>query len=145
MIQREISGPQAKYERSGQQAFRDVRPLTVRQAHFLGSEASGLVLGGMAVATLFAPELVDFTVVGGIAYATWVLTRRIEMPFRMPRSARRRDRSDPDPGTRKARMASGEDFVGWDEMGKEIWRNNEDVRQHDAVPGTTGSGKTPPS
>lgn len=143
MIRREIAGPQAAHERSGDQTLRDVRPLTVRLSYWLRGQASGLVLGGMAGATLLAPALVDLTVVSGTFYAVWVLTRRIEMPIRLPRSARRRDRSDPDPATRKPRMAAGDDFLGWEEgTGKEIWLSNEDVRQHGTSPGTTGSGKT---
>ena len=143
MIRREITGPQEAHERSGDQTLRDVRPLTVRLSLWLGGQASGLVLGGMAGATLLAPALVDLTVVTGLFYSAWVLTRRVGAPIRLPRSAHRRDWSDPDPATRKARMAAGDDLIGWEEgTGKEIWLNNEDVRQHGTSPGTTGSGKT---
>ena len=143
MIRREIAGPQRAHERSGDQTLRDVRPLTVRLALWLSSQASALVLGGMAAATVAAPALVDLTVVAGALYSAWVLTRRVEAPIRLPRSARRPDWSDPDPATRKARMAAGDDFLGWEEgTGKEVWLTNEDVRQHGTAPGTTGSGKT---
>jgi len=72
-----------------------------------------------------------------------VLTARVEAPIRLPRSARRRDWSDPDPKTRKPRRASADYFVGWCALtGKEIWINHEDQRQHGTIPGTTGSGKT---
>jgi len=143
MIRREITGPQAAHERSGDQTLRDVRPLTVRLSYWLRGQASGLVLAGMAGATLLAPAMVDLTVATGVFYAAWVLTRRAEMPIRTPRSARVRDWSDPDPATRKPRMASADEFVGWEEgTGKEIWLTNEDVRQHGTMPGTTGSGKT---
>ncbi len=134
MIPREITGPQA---------LRDVRSLTTRLSQGLRGSASGLVLGAMAGVTFLAPALVDLTVVGGSLYAAWVLTRRIEAPIRLPRSARRRDWSDPDPETRKPRMAAGEVLIGWDQLtGQEIWLSNEDLRQHGTIPGTTGAGKT---
>jgi len=143
MIPREIYGTQERYERSGEQALRDVRPLSVRLSHWLRGQASGLVLGGMAGATLLVPATFDLTLASGLFYAAWVLTARVGAPIRLPRSARRRDWSDPDPKTRKARMAAGDHFVGWCAFtGKEIWLSNEDLRQHGTMPGTTGSGKT---
>ncbi len=143
MIRREIAGPQASHERSGDQTLRDIRPLTLRLSEWLEGRASGLVLGCMAGATALAPALVDVTLATGVFYAAWVLTRRIEAPIRLPIGARRRDWSDPDPATRKARMASGNHFIGWEVgTGKEIWLSDEDTRQHGTIPGTTGAGKT---
>ena len=143
MIPREITGPQAQFERSGQQALRDVRPLSVRLSHVLRGRASGVVLCGLAGATVAAPGLVDVSAVAGTLYALWVLTARVDAPIRLPVSANRPDWSDPHPATRKPRPAAGEALVGWEEgTGKEIWLNNEDVRQHSTIPGTTGSGKT---
>ncbi len=143
MIRREITGPQAAHERSGDQTLRDIRPLTLRLSEWLGGRASGLILGCMAGATALVPALVDVTLTTGIFYTAWVLTRRIEAPVRLPVGSRRRDWSDPDPATRKARMASGNRFIGWEEgTGKEIWLSDEDTRQHGTIPGTTGAGKT---
>ena len=98
----------------------------------------------MAGTTLLVPAAFDLTLASGrLCYAAWVLAARVEAPIRLPRSARRRDWSDPDPKTRRPRRASGDYFVGWDAFtGKEIWLNNEDLRQHGTGPGTTGSGKT---
>ncbi len=143
MIPREISGPQERFERTGEQALRDIRPLSVRLSHWLRSEASGMVLGGMAGTTLLAPAVFDATLAAGLLYAAWVLTARVGAPIRLPRSARRRDWSDPDPKTRKPRRAWADIFIGWCALtGKEIWLNNEDQRQHGTGPGTTGAGKT---
>ena len=66
----------------------------------------------------------------------------------MPRSACRSAPTGRTGATRTRRRASprpaaGEALVGWEEgTGKEIWLNNEDIRQHGTLPGTTGSGKT---
>ena len=143
MIPREIAGPQAQYERRGQEALRDVRPLSVRLSLALRSRASSAVLAGMAGVTLAVPALADAAALAGVLYAFWVVTGRPDAPIRLPISARRRDWSDPDPETRRPRMAAGEALVGWEEgTNKEIWLNNEDLRQHGTLPGTTGSGKT---
>ena len=97
MIPREVAGTQDRYERNGEQALRDVRPLSVRLRHWLRGEASGFVLGGMAGTTLLVPAVFDLTLSTGLFYAAWVLAARVEAPIRLPRSARRRDWSDPRP------------------------------------------------
>ena len=87
-VARQIVGPQAKYERTGAQSLRDIRPFTTRLSEALRGSASFLVLSGAAVATWFAPALIDLTVPASCLYATWVLTRRPSLPIRLPRSAR---------------------------------------------------------
>ena len=143
MIHREITGPQSQYERSGDQTLRVVTPLTKQLSRSLRGRVSGFILLGMAFVAYTVPAVLDLILLIGLAYAGWVLTRRIEAPIRLPYSAKQRDWSDPDPSTRKPRTASGEVLIGWDYLtGQEIWLNNEDIRQHVATPGTTGAGKT---
>ena len=143
MIQREILGPQERFERSGTQGLRDVRSFTTRFVEGLKSSASALVLAGMAGATFFYPACLDLTLPVSLLYATWVLTRRSTLPIRLPRSAGVLDYNYPDPATRRARMAAGSIFLGWDQgTGQELWITNEDGRQHGTIPGTTGAGKT---
>lgn len=143
MIPREIQGPQERFERTGVEGLRDVRPFTTKLAEGLRSSASALVLAGAAGATFFYPALLDLTLPASLLYAGWVLTRRASAPIRLPRSANCLDYNYPDPGTRRARMAAGDIFIGWDqETGQEIWITNEDARQHATIPGTTGAGKT---
>lgn len=143
MIRREITGPQAKYERTGAQGFRDVRPTTARLSEVLRGSASAFVLTGLGGATWFYPALLNVTVPGSVLYATWVLTQRVVLPLRLPRAARRKDWGNPDPANRKPRQASGTHYVGRDALtGQELWLTNEDARQHASIPGTTGAGKT---
>ncbi|WP_145144342.1 type IV secretory system conjugative DNA transfer family protein [Roseomonas gilardii] len=143
MIQREILGPQERFERSGTQGLRDVRPFTARFVEGLKSSASALVLAGLAGATFFYPASLDLTLPASMLYATWVLSQRAILPIRLPRSAGVRDYNYPDPGTRRARMAAGSIFLGWEQgTGQELWITNEDGRQHGTIPGTTGAGKT---
>ena len=142
IIGRRIVGPQQQFERTGAQSLRDIRPLTARLSEGLRSSASGLVLGVAAVGTFFEPAVVDLTVPASMLYALWVLTRRVELPMRLPRSAARPDYGNPTPGSRKPKLAGGCLFIGWDTAGKELWATAEDARQHITIPGTTGSGKT---
>ena len=142
-IPREIVGPQDRFERTGSQGYRDVRPLTVRMSQGLRSQASSFLLSLMAGTACIAPASATPLALAGALYATWVLTRRLTFPIRGPRSAGCLDHGLPDPATRRARMAAGDIFIGWDqETGQEIWITNEDGRQHGTIPGTTGAGKT---
>ncbi len=143
MIPREIAGPQSQYERIGDRRFRDVRPATTRLSEGLRSSGSGLILCGMAAATWFYPAVVNLTVPVSALYATWVLTRRVVLPFRLPRNADRKDWNYPDPAKRKPQPADGRFFLGNDvTTNQELWLTNVDMRQHATIPGTTGSGKT---
>jgi intracellular multiplication protein IcmO len=143
MIRREVSGPQAQFERSGAEGYRDVRPTTARLSESLRSSGSGLILCGMAAATWCYPAALNLTLPASVLYAAWVLTRRVKLPLRLPRSANRKDWNYPDPGTRKPRTAAGSIYLGQDAFtGQELWITNEDARQHASIPGTTGAGKT---
>ncbi len=62
MIPREIVGPQERFERTGAQSLRDVRPLTVRMTAGLMSQFSGLLLGGGAGVMMLAPATVNLIV-----------------------------------------------------------------------------------
>ena len=143
MIQREISGPQGRFERGGGMGYRDVRPLTVRLAELLGSQFSGLLLGVTAAGAFFFPAALDLLVPTSIAYAAWVMRRHVMLPLRLPQSAGQLDWNYPSPKDRSPRMAAGSLYLGTDQVtGQELWITNEDARQHCTIPGTTGAGKT---
>ncbi len=142
MIQREIIGPQERFERGGALRLRDIRPWTTRLWSALMSEASGLVLSAGAVAMYVEPALVDLIVPASFLYAAVVLTRRVTLPMRLPQSAKIRDWNYPDPAARRPRMAAGTIYLGRDLDRRELWISSDDARQHATVPGTTGAGKT---
>jgi len=142
VIPREIVGPQDQYERSGIRSLRDIRPFTARLSEALQSSASGFVLAAVAAGTYVTPAVLNLTLPALIFYAAWVLTRRVRLPVRLPRSAGLPDYSSPAPGTRKPKTADGTFFIGWDMQGRELWVTAEDERQHITIPGTTGAGKT---
>jgi intracellular multiplication protein IcmO len=142
MIPRQIAGPQEQYERSGAQNLRDIRPFTKRLSEALRGPVSGLVLSMAAAGTFVEPAVVDLTVPASLLYALWVLTRRVKLPMRLPRSAGTLDHGNPTPGSRKPKRAAGSLFIGWSIEGHELWATAEDARQHITIPGTTGAGKT---
>jgi len=142
VIQRDIKGPQERFERSGAQRLRDIRPLTTRLWSGLMSDASALLLAGGAGAMFVEPALVDLIAPTSLLYATLVLTRRVTLPMRLPRSAGIKDWNYPDPALRRPRMAAGTIYLGRDLDRRELWLSSDDARQHATVPGTTGAGKT---
>ena len=118
-------------------------PSPTRLSEGLRSSASGLVLGVAAVGTFLEPAIFDLAVPASALYALWVLTRRVKLPLRLPRSAACPDVQQPDArqpqaqaGERDARSSAGAS------TGHELWVTAEDARQHIAIPGTTGAGKT---
>src|SRR5208283_903094 len=142
MLQREIVGPQERYEVSSGRLRRDVRPLTMRLWEGLMGEASALVLAGGGVAMVIEPALVNVLVPVSLLCAAIVLTRRVTLPLRLPMSARMKDYNYPSPADRRPRRAAGTIYLGYDLKGRELWLSSDDGRQHATVPGTTGAGKT---
>src|SRR5271166_4003153 len=142
MTQREIVGPQERFERSGAQRLRDIRPITTRLWSAMMSEFSGVVLAGGAMAMFVEPALVNFAAPASLLYAGLVMSRRVMLPLRLPQTAGIRDWNYRSPVGRRPRMAAGSIYLGHDLKGRELWISSEDGRQHATVPGTTGAGKT---
>ena len=143
MIRRETLGPEAEHERTGTQLYRDTRTGRARFIETLKGPASGFILAAAAIGAAAEPATVDVLVPVSILYATWVLTRRVVLPLRLPWGARRKDYNHPQPGRRRPRMSEGVIGIGNDyRTNQQLWIGNEDARQHIAVPGTTGAGKT---
>jgi len=143
MIARRTIGPDANFERSGLALYRETRSPFVRFGDFLKTGASGLILGMASAATAIEPGTIEMLVPLSVLYAAWVLTRRVVLPLRLPQTANRLDYNYPNPKNRRPRMAAGILYIGRDyKTGQELWLTNEDGRQHVAVPGTTGAGKT---
>ena len=142
MGQREIVGPQERFERSGAQRLRDIRPITTRMWSAMMSEFSSVLLAGGAMLTFVEPASVNFVTPASLLYAGLVMSRRVTLPLRLPRTARMRDWNHPSPKGRRPRMADGSIHLGKDVNGRELWIAFEDGRQHATVPGTTGAGKT---
>ena len=143
MIVRETLGPELEHERSGSKLYRDTRTSGARVVEALKGPAPGFILAAMAIGVVAEPSSIDLLVPLGLLYAVWVLTRRVELPLRLPMGARGKDYNHPQPGRRKPRMSEGVVHIGSAfRTNQQLWVGNEDARQHVAVPGTTGAGKT---
>ena len=143
MGQREIVGPQERFERSGAQRLRDIRPITTRMWSAMMSEFSSVLLAGGAMLMFVEPASVNFVTPASLLYAGLVMSRRVTLPLRLPRTARHA-RLEPSlaEGPHGRAWPTGRVYLGKDVNGRELWIASEDGRQHATVPGTTGAGKT---
>jgi intracellular multiplication protein IcmO len=85
MTKREIVGPQERFERSGAQRLRDIRPITTRLWSGMMSEFSGLILAVGAMAMFVEPALLNLVAPGSLLYAGLVMSRRVTLSLRLPR------------------------------------------------------------
>jgi intracellular multiplication protein IcmO len=139
-----IRGLDSKQEQSARQLARDTRPLGTRFAEAIARpEVMLLIFGTSVVVTFFYPMVTDLLFVLCIVLFLFSMTRKITLPFRIPRSAHLKDYNDPLPGSNKPRIGDGIFFLGNDRITKEeLWFSNDDMRTHVLIFGSTGSGKT---
>ncbi|AOX18406.1 type IV secretory system conjugative DNA transfer family protein [Kozakia baliensis] len=143
MAKRQIGAPTADQQIRRGATYRDTRPLSVRFLAEMRTASSGFVLLVMAGATWFVPAVLGVTVPLSLLLSLWVLTRRAVLPFHLPRYSGLIDEHDLDPATRKPRKANGIVYLGTDaQSGQQLWLSSDAARQHAAMPGTTGAGKT---
>lgn len=149
LIRRQINGPQDFHEQSDGIAFRDTRRLGLRVAEFLSTGFSAAGLASLGVLTIVAPGATTLTVPLALIYASYVMTRPVRLPLRLPANAGRKDYNNPVPARpgssqRKPGPPMGDYFLGWeDTTGQQLWLSGrEDMTMHGVLPGATGSGKT---
>ncbi|ARW18386.1 type IV secretory system conjugative DNA transfer family protein [Komagataeibacter europaeus] len=143
MVKREIGGPQVHQQLKHGSTYRDTRPFTVRIAEELQSSSSGFALMILAGLSVLAPAIVGITFPLALCLTLWVMTRQPVLPFHLPRYCGLKDKHDLDPKTRRPRAAAGIIYLGTDGLtGQQLWLSSDAGRQHAAVPGTTGAGKT---
>jgi intracellular multiplication protein IcmO len=140
---------QAKHQYKHEDILRDARPWTVRFADSAKQGSNALMVFAMAIASMYLPIKVynpifvsDIVFIFCCFYFWWLITRKLVLPFKLPKSARR-----PDPNYKRPDgslgMADGILYLGNDgDSGEEIWFTNSDARTHCLYLGTTGSGKT---
>jgi len=111
-------------------------------------EAGATMLGLTGVLCYFHPwfsYVADILLIYNSIYFAWFyfFARKNELPYKMPKTARRMDPHNKAPGTGKDRLADGILYIGNEEKSnEEIWFTNTDARTHILYLGTTGSGKT---
>lgn len=138
-------GLDEQHELPPQLLLRDTRTMGMRMVDFFKDPVNGaFLLGFFAVlAFVFSAFTEVFTLVA-IAVFFYAYTREFKLPFRMPQRSNALDYNDPLPGnTNKPRKARGISFFGnRKSTSEELWFNNDDMRTHVLIFGSTGSGKT---
>ncbi len=141
---RVIRGLEQRHEQDPRALLRDTRSLGKRIYDYFHNPAYvAVLLVSFAAASILMPELSDLIFLLGMGCFFYGYTRKVKLPFRMPRRSKLKDYGDPLPGTNKPRLARGITYFGNSLEGNdELWFNNDDMRTHVLIFGSTGSGKT---
>lgn len=141
MIQR---GLDEQHELPPQLLLRDTRTLGMKVVDFFKDPVnSACLLIGFAIGAYVLLPATDIITVIGILIFLYAYTRKTKLPFRMPLRSGAFDYNDPLPGSIKPRKARGICFFGNRKTTfEELWFNNDDMRTHVLIFGSTGSGKT---
>lgn len=139
-----VRGLEEQHELSPQLLLRDTRTLGMKVTDFFKDPVnSACLMAAFAIATFFASPIADVIFVVGILIFLYAFTRKSYLPFRMPQRSQAKDYNDPLPGSTKPRVARGICFFGNRKLDNdELWFNNDDMRTHALIFGSTGSGKT---
>lgn len=140
-----LRGLEEQHELSPQLLLRDTRTLGMKIVDFFKDPInSAILMFAFAMTAIFFPPISDLVAVVGISIFLYAFTRKSTLPFRMPQRAKVNDYNDPLPGDlNKPRKARGITFFGNKRAnGDELWFNNDDMRTHVLIFGSTGSGKT---
>ena len=124
--------------------LRDTRTIWQRIADFF-KEPGYVALALIAIAgfSFFYSGVADILFILGIIFFLIAITRKPTLPFRMPMRAGIKDYNDIKPGTREPYLSRGIAYFGNHiDTNEELWFNNEDMRTHVLIFGSTGSGKT---
>lgn len=124
--------------------LRDTRTMGMRIVDFFKDPLNGAVLmTSFAIFSFFFSAITEFIFLIGFFVFLYAVTRVAKLPFRMPQRSNAPDYNDPLPGSNKPRKARGITFFGNRKQSKEeLWFNNDDMRTHVLIFGSTGSGKT---
>lgn len=139
-----IRGLEEQHELSPHLLLRDTRTAGMKVVDFFKDPVnSACLMAGMAVAAYFLPAITDFIGIIGFFIFLYAYTRKSSLPFRLPQRSKAPDINDPLPGSNKPRKARGISFFGNRKLNNdELWFNNDDMRTHVLIFGSTGSGKT---
>ena len=138
-------GLNSEQEQNQQNIIRDTRTLSVRMHDAIKNPriVSVILVLAAFVSFIILPSFGELLLLTGLGIFVYCVTRKHTLPFRKPLFSHEKDANDPAPGTGKPQMARGIYFFGNQNITKEeIWFNNDDMRTHVLIFGSTGSGKT---
>lgn len=141
-----IRGIEEQHEMSPHLLLRDTRTLGMKVVDFFKDPVnSAILMSSFATSAFLFPALTDLITIVGVMVFFYAYTRKAVLPFRMPQRSKALDYNDPLPGAGplKPRKARGIAFFGNRRSNNdELWFNNDDMRTHALIFGSTGSGKT---
>jgi intracellular multiplication protein IcmO len=139
-----MRGLERHHEQDPRQLLRDTRTLEQRIVDFFSNTISAISLFvGLSIASVLFSAITDFIFFIGVGCFIYAYTRRVVLPFRIPKRSQLLDYNDLVPGGARPRQAQGICLFGNEiSSGEELWFSNEDMRTHCLIFGSTGSGKT---
>lgn len=139
-----MRGLEEQHEMSPQLLLRDTRTLGMKIVDFFKSPTNSMiVMMAFAISAYFFTPITELIALVGVFVFWYAYTRKATLPFRLPQRSKAYDYNDPLPGSTKPRKARGIAFFGNRKLdGDELWFNNDDMRTHVLIFGSTGSGKT---
>jgi intracellular multiplication protein IcmO len=141
-----LRGLEERHELAPSLLIRDTRTLGMKIVDFFKDPVnSAILMFSLGMAAFFLPPITDLITFCGILVFLYAFTRKMTLPFRMPLRSKVWDYNDTMPGDdlNKPRKARGITFFGNQRSNNdELWFNNEDMRTHVLIFGSTGSGKT---
>lgn len=137
-------GVDPSQEQDPAQMIRDTRTLGQKMGDFFKQPKNVMILMVVSAFSLvFFAAIADLILLIMTGIFLYSVTRKPTLPFRMPQRAKTLDYNDPKPGSGKPNKARGICFFGNESKTKEeLWFNNDDMRTHVLIFGSTGSGKT---
>ena len=141
-----IRGLEQHHEQESSQLIRDTRTLGQKIKEFFKQPINSAIVFFVLAASAFVfKAAADVIVLIGVFLGMYCfgVSRHAILPFRMPMRAHIPDYNDIPPGRTKPNISRGITFFGNEKnTNEELWFNNEDMRTHVLIFGSTGSGKT---
>ena len=139
-----LRGLEEQHELSPQLLLRDTRTLGMKIVDFFKDPVnSACLMAAFGFAAFMFPSVNEIILVIGVSIFLYAYTRRTTLPFRLPQRSNALDYNDTLPSSTKPRKARGISFFGNRRSDNdELWFNNDDMRTHVLMFGSTGSGKT---
>jgi len=137
-------GLDERHEQDPGRLLRDTRTLGQRVVDFFKDPTNvAILLVACAMAAVLMPALNDLILLIGLGCFLYAFSQETSLPFRMPQRSKTKDYNDRAPGSNKPQKARGICLFGNEKKtNKELWFNNDDMRTHCLIFGSTGSGKT---
>ncbi len=140
-----MRGIDRSHEQDPRMLLRDTRTLGQMFVDFLSNPTSvSIVLVCCAIACVMMPAACDLIFLVALGCFAFSYTRKLSLPYRMPKRSEMKDYNDMKPGgSITPNKARGIALFGNDrDTNEELWFNNDDMRTHVLIFGSTGSGKT---